>query len=218
MKQSPEWIAKRVAARKGWRHTAASRRQMSQTRLRLFAEGKIVSWNKGTRGKQQAWNRGLTAADPRVAAYVKRGVDHPQHGHPRTAHEKAAMRRAMLKYWAVDRAQHIRSIRVACSKRGKLSLPERQFQALCQRNGWPFRYTGDGSLVIGRYNPDFHAPGCLVEVFGRYWHTEADIQPRQQAYTQAGYRVLFLWEGELDDTKELQQRVAQLLGTPCDNV
>lgn len=41
-------------------HSLKSRRKISEARKRLFRTGKLVMWNKGKRGLQVSWCKGLT--------------------------------------------------------------------------------------------------------------------------------------------------------------
>lgn len=83
-------------------------------------------------------------------------------------------------------------------------------------NSW--RYVGDGSLILGGYNPDFaNCDGhkTLIEVFGEFWHsekkqergykplkwTETEIG-RIMAYNALGFHSLIIWEHELDTMSE----------------
>lgn len=62
-----------MAPQKGFKHTLASRIQMGLTRKKR----KIKSWNKGLKGAQVAWNKGLTReTDKRVANYSDNLIGH----------------------------------------------------------------------------------------------------------------------------------------------
>lgn len=94
----------------------------------------------------------------------------------------------------------------------KPNLPETRLLEIIGRyfpNEW--KYTGDGSLVIGGYIPDF--TNCngrkeLIEVFGDYWHKRQNIPWHQTelgrigAYNSLGFRCLVIWEHELKTLPE----------------
>ena len=51
---------------------------------------------------------------------------------------------------------------------------EKKIIELINKYNLPFTYTGDGSFIIGRVNPDFieiNGHKLALEVFGNYWHT-----------------------------------------------
>ena len=68
-------------------------------------------------------------------------------------------------------------------------------------NEW--KYSGDGQIWIGRFNPDFintNGKKQLVELFGDYWHSLKQSEQRIDYFKQWGYHTLVIWESELKDT------------------
>jgi len=56
----------------GCHHTKETRKQIGKTRRHRIKLGKIITWNKGEKGLQVSWNKGLTKeTDKRVAAGAK---------------------------------------------------------------------------------------------------------------------------------------------------
>ena len=88
--------------------------------------------------------------------------------------------------------------------------PELKLKKMLNPN--EYKYVGDGSLIIGGFNPDFvniNGKKILIEVFGRYWHNldinkERDKQ-RLKTYKKYGYKTLIIWDDELDNNKELKK-------------
>ncbi len=96
-------------------------------------------------------------------------------------------------------------------------------------NEW--NYTGDGSFIIGKLNPDFiHKNNkYIIEVFGDYWHSDI-VTKNYYMGTEKGrilyfnryqYKTLILWENEIN--KVTKQEIAdkinnffQLLNTTGD--
>lgn len=67
-------------------------------------------------------------------------------------------------------------------------------------NEW--KYTGDGQLVIGGKCPDFanvNGKKDLIELFGNYWHSPTEIEPRKAHYKEFGYNCTIIWGSELKD-------------------
>lgn len=79
-----------------------------------------------------------------------------------------------------------------------------------QPDGW--KYVGDGSLVLGRKNPDFvstQPKKLIVELFGDYWHRGQDPEDRINFFKGFGYSTLVVWERELRNTLSLVYRINQ---------
>ncbi len=93
--------------------------------------------------------------------------------------------------------------------------PEIYLNNLIMKYNLPFKYVGDGSVIIYGLNPDFiecNGKKKIIEVFGDYWH---DPKKRKIAYTateygrknifaKLGYSTLILWEHELIEKNEKQ--------------
>jgi len=104
------------------------------------------------------------------------------------------------------------------------SLPERQLISLIERYSLPYRYVGDGQLIIGNKNPDFvHTSGVrVVEVYGRAFHDPElartkfgrDIAHHQtyngakEHYARHGLDCVILWDDEVCDEKTVLERLA----------
>lgn len=57
--------------KKGSKHTEETKKKISDTRKRQLANKQIIPWNKGKKGSQIAWNKGLSA-DPNNPNYDPR--------------------------------------------------------------------------------------------------------------------------------------------------
>lgn len=93
-----------------------------------------------------------------------------------------------------------------------------------------WRYTGDGSLVVGGFIPDFansNGRKVLIEVFGDYWHglnkdprhyNSKDIPWHQtelgriMTYNSLGFSCLVIWEHELKDEDTVVRKIKQFIG------
>jgi len=92
---------------------------------------------------------------------------------------------------------------------------ELKLLGLLLKNGFPYRYIGDGQVVIGGKCPDFlNTAGQqkLIESFGDYWHTrpgskEKDKE-RLKVFSDYGYQTLVIWEHELEDRRALLEKIA----------
>jgi G:T-mismatch repair DNA endonuclease (very short patch repair protein) len=91
--------------------------------------------------------------------------------------------------------------------------PERILQNLLDEyypNEW--RYTGDGSFIIGGLNPDFmNGNKQVIELFGTWWHSEEQVGDkwksselgRTMVFNSYGFRSLIIWEHELKNICEV---------------
>lgn len=93
-------------------------------------------------------------------------------------------------------------------KPNKLEL---QLQAILDElcpGKWAF--VGDGQLIIGGKNPDFmnvNGTKEVIELFGDFWHQGEDPQDRINHFRQYGFRCLVIWESELNQLKELLNKI-----------
>jgi len=70
-----------------------------------------------------------------------------------------------------------------------------------------YKYTGDGSFVIGGMKPDFtHCNGQqkVIEMYGDYWHQGENPQDRIDAFSEHGFDCLVIWQSELKSQTEEQ--------------
>lgn len=103
----------------------------------------------------------------------------------------------------------------------KPNKPERKLESILNKhfpNLW--EYVGDGSLIIGGYNPDY--ANCdgkkdVIELFGDYWHVkrvrrwpETELG-RIMAFNALGFRCLVIWEHELKDEQAVVAKVKQFI-------
>jgi len=91
--------------------------------------------------------------------------------------------------------------------------PEKLLMRYLKRFG--FRYVGNGAFWVNRFNPDFVNTNkkIIVELFGVYWHAKDNPRDKKriQAYKDAGYKVIVIWDTKLlKNTKEQVARVEKL--------
>lgn len=92
---------------------------------------------------------------------------------------------------------------------------------IIERENLPFRYVGNGSVIIGSLNPDFigttnHTK--IIEVFGDYWHKERvrnlnDTEiGRIATFNSLGYDCLVIWQHELNDEGYVINKIMNFVG------
>lgn len=190
------------------------------------------------------WQRGLTkATNPslRIRArgaahplFGRCGTEHPYFGHRHTDEWRARMSqlrkgkpmsaRARLnmslgakRLWAnaeyKDKA--VKLLRQAQQKRPNKG--EQKLVELFENERLPYKYVGDGSLIIYGFNPDFiHSNGQkkIIEFFGDYWHKDRDDLPwerteqgRRELFAQLGFSTLVIWQHDLKDMNAVLEKV-----------
>lgn len=88
---------------------------------------------------------------------------------------------------------------------------------LIDKHKLPFKYVGDGSIVIDRLCPDFidSSNKKIIEVFGDYWHSSRNPQfslshteaRRREIFSKAGYDLLVIWEHELNNEEIVSNKI-----------
>ncbi len=194
----------KISASKKGSHNAKA----SETKRKLYAEGKLVPWNKGKHHMQ--------------------GKDHPLYGKPRPEATRKKISEGLERWYKFnkfipwnkgktgiysEKSNLIRSIKskqlwkneiyrtkvIANSLNGLFKRPtslERKLIEVIERNSLPFRYCGNGSELIGGFNPDFIAidgRNLLIETANRFHHQEGYEKQRYAIFAKYGYRTLFLW-------------------------
>ena len=168
------------------------------------------------------WNKGLTKEiDERVAKSAERN-----RGSNRSKETCKKMSIVGKKRWQDPEWREKQLKAIFAGMYIKPTKPEKLLDKLLQElfpNEW--RYIGDGSLLIGYKNPDFvnvNGQKKIIEMNGDYWHSEeltgrTKIEEEQQRidhFAQYGYQTLIIWEHELDDRTELEERLLQFQLNP----
>jgi len=202
----------------------------------LFKKGNIP-WNKGKKGIYNSPRKGKTWIElygkekaenmrKRLTRMNSRfiGEKNPFYGkhHSRKTLEKLSKITSERiasdpKYREFCRHGGAKAIR---SARKKPNRKEQNLVEIIEQNGFPFKYTGDGSFIINGFIPDFvecNGHKLVIELFGDYWHTRKEIpyhqteQGRIEAYSQFGYKTLIIWEHELDNPPRVVEKIEQFI-------
>jgi very-short-patch-repair endonuclease len=76
----------------------------------------------------------------------------------------------------------------------------------------PYKYVGNGEVIIEGKNPDFinvNGLKSVIEVYGRYWHQIEDEPERIEFFLRYGFRTLILWDREIENIphEEIYQKI-----------
>jgi len=104
--------------------------------------------------------------------------------------------------------------------RNKPTKPEMKIINLTEKFNLPFKYVGNGKVIIDGKNPDFiHSDGLkqIIEIFGDYWHKKKDIPYHQteegtnEFYSKRGFKCLILWSSELQNEEIILQKIQEFI-------
>ncbi len=151
-------------------HSEETKKKLSETRKKLFKEGKLVSWGKNN----PTWSKKLW--------------ENPEY-----------------------REKTIKAILKGLFKR-PTSL-EKQFIEIIQKYNLPYKYVGDGSFLIGFKSPDFintNGEKICIETRPRemcqIWNkcSPEEYEEKQIShYSKFGWKCVVLWKEELQDENNL---------------
>lgn len=101
-------------------------------------------------------------------------------------------------------------------KRGlRPTKPEMELLGIIESNQLPFRYVGDGEVVIGRKCPDFinvNGQKQIIELFGDYWHHGQNPQDRASVFAAYGFSTLVVWQHELREPEKVLAKLKEFRG------
>ena len=189
------------------------------------------AWNKGKKGLQIAWNKGLTKkTDERMRAVSKslQGREFSSQHRTRISESckgRTAWNKGEKRPWLSELNRDPNFIKKRI--RGLIlhpSSPERKLMKIIEENNLPFKYVGNGSLIIGGLNPDFIDENSkkVIEVFGRVYHDPKSaffkVPPiqtefvRKKIYGKIGTNCLIIWEEELEEPELVVSKITNFLG------
>lgn len=207
-----------------------------QTLKKLYAEKKLIPWNKdkktglipwnkGKKGLQVGWNKGLNKYTNKSVEKIsesKKGKKNPMYGKPawnKNFHKKLNTGRTHFKKGSMQLEKAIINSRNA--KGIKPNKPERLMIDLIKKNNLSFNYVGDGKIWFrGQgtiFNPDFLSknPKYIIEVFGDYWHdlpkSKKRDKKRLKTYSKYGYKTLVIWQHELKNSNQVLNKVKEFI-------
>lgn len=102
-----------------------------------------------------------------------------------------------------------------CLTRRHMSTLEEKFQVICQKNRLPYKFVGNGELLIGRKNPDFvntNGKKVVIEVYYtkhklmfKTNNIECWKNERLNIFQKYGWNVIFFNEVEVNEDNVLEK-------------
>lgn len=180
----------------------------SETTTRLYVEGKIESWNKDLtkENDERVEKSSEKCSKTKTRLYAEGKIKNPMFGKKRP--DLVTLNKNLDFIEKRFKAMNI-----------KPNKPEKLLNKLLQEN-FPnqFKYTGDGKVIIGRFNPDFicNQSKKIIEMYGDYFHNLPPSKERDErrliAYTTRGYSTLILWEHELKNPNQVLNKINEFIG------
>ena len=187
----------------GYHHSKEAREKIRIARAKqIFTKETRNAMSLRRKGKP-TWNKGLTKeTDPRLQYTIENG-------------KKVAelINTSWHKYHTEE------SIRRTLAVMSPTSI-EIKLTELINRNNLPFKFVGNGQLIIGSKIPDYvntNGKKQLIELYGDYWHSlertgrnkEDEERQRIDIFKQYGFSTLIIWEHELKDSQEVISKISQ---------
>jgi very-short-patch-repair endonuclease len=180
--------------------------KISEIRKKLFNECKLTPWNKGKHHMQREnhplWNK---PRPENVKRKISMGLIEWYKHHQRLNgmlgkhHTDEAKQKIGLKSKSLWQNPELREKFIRNILKGLLKRPtslEKKLIELIEKYNLPFKYCGDGSVIIGGFNPDFiecNGRKLLIETANRFHHSGNYEKQRYAIFAKYGFKTLFLW-------------------------
>lgn len=189
-------------------------------KMRLAAKAR---WEKPKERKRQSEIAKKLWENPDYRKRVTEGISRSlignkrRKGIPHSKEVKKRMGEASKRLW--KNPEYARKVITALQEKPNLS--EAKLIRLIKENGFPFRYVGDGQVVIDGQVPDFMATDGsrkVIELFGVPWHDpnhskkikvkyNRTEKAKHKFYESHGYDCLILWDDELSDEATVVEKI-----------
>lgn len=186
--------------------TNIKHKEEAKSKIRKAMRGRQLSEEHRSNLSKMAKKRGIPREVIEKAAAARRG---------RPATYKARLNLLKQAHRMRDDKEYCRGIikKTLKSLIRKPTKPELAFAGMCLRHNLPYRYVGNGEVMIGTKNPDFinvNGKKEIVEIFGRVFHDPDQSFISRMPYRQTkegtmehyetyGFKCIIIWDDELRD-------------------
>lgn len=197
--------AKRLAVRKKMSEKAKLRGQRPEEKKRRSELAKKLWKNPSYRKRV---TKGISIS--LIGNKRRKGIPHSEE-------VKKKIGKTSKKHW--KNPEYVRKVLNALQE--KPNKFERKLIRLIKENGFPFKYVGDGQVIIDGNVPDFIATDNsrkIIELFGMPWHDpnhskKIEVKPnrteeaKRKFYERHGYKLLVIWGYELKDKANIVEKI-----------
>ena len=193
----------------------------------IYSTETIEKMAESKRGKS-AWNKNLS---PSAETREKIRVANQGKKYSRTTCEKHS--RDSIKMWqnpeirekiikALKGKVRTEEVIKRCLRRRIPSSLEKKFQKIVDKFGLPYKFTGDGSFILGRCNPDFvnvNGEKIAIEVYARYYKERNGRNilrwkhVRRQKFAKFGWEILFFDETQVREEYVVSKLEGKIMGS-----
>jgi predicted transcriptional regulator/very-short-patch-repair endonuclease len=157
-----------------------TKKKISETIKKLYKEGKIKPWNKGL--TKETHNK-LREISEKISKTLK-GYNNPKLSE-------------LNKIWNKDPEFRKKQLK------GLLKRPtilEKIMINFFKEYNLPFKYVGNGEVIIHGFNPDFiecNGKKMIIEVASSYFHNRNYEKRRKAIFAKYGFKTLVIWDYDI---------------------
>lgn len=175
-----------------------------ETKKKLSIANKGNKHSKESRLKMSLAKIGKMTGDfnPAKQPSVRKKISASKKGKPRSEETKKKISKALMGRKLTK--EHIKNM----MRRRIPSSLEKKFEDIVVRNNLPYKYTGNGSFIIGNCNPDFiniNGEKIAVEVYSRFYKEKDGRkidkwkQTRSTKFAEYGWSIIYFDETEVKE-------------------
>lgn len=214
----------RTAPNKGIKHSEEHKKKISEGLKRAHREGRRVSWNKGKsdyKCHSEEWKAELSKRfkknNPMSDPLKRKKMSETQKRLFKEGKRKPTWKKGKPVPQFVSSNKNPKHIKKRL--KGLMKRPtsiETKLIKIMEEEHLPFKYVGDGEVIIDCLNPDFiHTNGKkkLIEVYWKffkekgYGSVEEYEKKKSERFAKYGFETLFIKMSEFSNIEEVKRKV-----------